>query len=218
MKVYVKLDENGFVEYYNSASFEDGVEATVPQTFFEEPSLYKLENGELKKDTSEENRFIEEQRMQEEVKQEKEKQAEIINEFVIEQVTKMIEADELSEDEKKRFLNVYPPFTPNTDYKVGEKVRYRGSVYEVIQAHTSQADWMPPDVPALFNLYLQETVTDPETGEEVEVIHDWKQPLGGHDAYKVGDKVKHKGKVWESVADNNAWQPGVYGWKEVEHA
>lgn len=159
-----------------------------------------------------------EQELQAEVESEKQKQTETINEFVIEQVTRMIEADELSEDEKKRFLNVFPPFTPRTDYRVGEKVRYQGQVYEVIQAHTSQADWRPPNVPALFKVYLQETVTDPDTGEETEVIHDFVQPTGGHDAYKKGDKVKHNGKVWESTADNNVWEPGVYGWTEIEQA
>ena len=43
----------------------------------------------------------------------------------------------------------------------------------------------------------------------------WKQPTGGHDAYKKGDKVTHNGKTWVSTADANVWEPGVYGWEEV---
>lgn len=35
-------------------------------------------------------------------------------------------------------------------YKVGDKCTYQGATYEVIQAHTSQAGWTPPIVPALF--------------------------------------------------------------------
>lgn len=43
----------------------------------------------------------------------------------------------------------------------------------------------------------------------------WKQPLGGHDAYAKGAKVTHKELRWESTADNNVWEPGVYGWVKI---
>jgi C-terminal processing protease CtpA/Prc len=32
---------------------------------------------------------------------------------------------------------------------------------------------------------------------------------------QIGDKVTHNGKVWESIVDNNSWEPGVYGWTEI---
>ena len=39
------------------------------------------------------------------------------------------------------------------------------------------------------------------------------------EVWKKGDKVTHKGKTWESLIDNNVWEPGVVGteslWKEV---
>lgn len=35
-------------------------------------------------------------------------------------------------------------------YKVGDKVKYRGRTYRVVQPHTSQSDWAPDKVPALF--------------------------------------------------------------------
>jgi len=31
----------------------------------------------------------------------------------------------------------------------------------------------------------------------------------------TGDKVRHNGKIWVSIADYNVWEPGVYGWEEV---
>jgi chitinase len=37
-------------------------------------------------------------------------------------------------------------------YAVNDTVSYSGSVYKCLQAHTSQADWMPPAVPALWQL------------------------------------------------------------------
>ena len=42
-----------------------------------------------------------------------------------------------------------------------------------------------------------------------------KQPTGAQDAYAKGAKVSHNGKHWVSTADNNVWEPGVYGWDEA---
>ena len=38
--------------------------------------------------------------------------------------------------------------------------------------------------------------------------------------YKKGSKVTHNGKKWESMVDNNVWEPGAFGvgdtiWKEI---
>ena len=46
------------------------------------------------------------------------------------------------------------------------------------------------------------------TGEE------WKPPTGAHDAYRQGAIVEHNGKLWESLAPANVWEPGVSGWRE----
>ncbi len=40
----------------------------------------------------------------------------------------------------------------------------------------------------------------------------WIQPTGAHDAYQMGDKVTHNAEVWVSTANDNVWEPGVYGW------
>src|SRR5690348_17897936 len=37
-------------------------------------------------------------------------------------------------------------------YAVNDTVTYGGSTYKCLQAHTSQADWTPPAVPALWQL------------------------------------------------------------------
>ena len=39
---------------------------------------------------------------------------------------------------------------PGEALAVDDLREYQGIVYRVIQAHTSQADWLPPDVPALY--------------------------------------------------------------------
>ena len=90
-------------------------------------------------------------------------------------------------------------------YAVGAQVIYDDALYTCVQAHTSQADWTPPATPALWKL-----------GRKPDEIPEWVQPTGAHDAYMLGDKVKHKGSVWVSTIDNNVWEPSVYGWEGVD--
>lgn len=54
------------------------------------------------------------------------------------------------------------------------------------------------------------------SGEPSTDIPEWVQPSGAHDVYSIGDKVTHNGKIYISTADNNVWEPGVYGWEIVE--
>ena len=66
---------------------------------------------------------------------------------------------------------------------------------------------------------LEGTETEPSEGEEevVEEYPEYVQPLGSHDAYKIGDKVTFNGKKYVSLIDGNNWTPLVYpqGWEEV---
>ena len=70
---------------------------------------------------------------------------------------------------------------------------------------------------------LEATETKPNEGtnepseEVVEEYPEYVQPLGGHDAYKKGDKCSENGKKYVSLIDGNNWSPSVYpqGWKEV---
>ena len=46
----------------------------------------------------------------------------------------------------------------------------------------------------------------------------WVQPTGAHDAYILGAKVTHNGRLWECTQVNggvNAYAPGVWGWTDV---
>jgi hypothetical protein len=75
-------------------------------------------------------------------------------------------------------------------------------LYRVVQAHTSQEDWKPKDVPALFT-----RVALPNQ------VLAWKQPVGSSDAYARGAVVTHKGQIWENTgSDANVWEPSVFGW------
>jgi len=63
----------------------------------------------------------------------------------------------------------------------------------------------------LVMYYEMEQMAEPEQPEYPE----WVQPLGGHDAYQIGDRVTYQGKVYESTVANNVWSPVTFGWKEV---
>ena len=92
----------------------------------------------------------------------------------------------------------------------GERYNYQGALYKVLTEHQKQAAWNPVDAPSLFAKVL---IPDPG------VIPEWEQP-GPENAYSKGDRVTHNGKTWESLVDNNVWEPGVVGteaqWKEVD--
>lgn len=104
-------------------------------------------------------------------------------------------------------IELFPAWAADTEYAQGIRVRYGGKLYRCEQAHTAQAGWEPPTVPALW--------TEVAKPGEIPV---WKQPTGAQDAYNKGDKVHYPDKtdpVWISTVDANTWQPGVFGW-EVE--
>jgi hypothetical protein len=114
--------------------------------------------------------------------------------------------DEMPDDEVALLTFVYPAWSgEGVALEAEQKVRYNGVLYRVVQAHTTQADWTPDATPALFARYREPTAA-PEP---------WVQPTGAQDAYKLGEQVTHNGSTWQSTADNNVWEPGVYGWVQV---
>ncbi|WP_164546680.1 carbohydrate-binding protein [Actinobaculum sp. 352] len=48
--------------------------------------------------------------------------------------------------------DTYPTWAVGTAYTTGTLVTYQGTVYRCVIAHTSQADWTPPAVPALWTI------------------------------------------------------------------
>jgi len=59
--------------------------------------------------------------------------------------------------------------------------------------------WQPP-------VNWREIATEPGTYPA------WVQPSGSTDAYPLGARVRHAGQNWESTAEANVWEPGVFGW------
>ncbi len=116
-------------------------------------------------------------------------------------------AESLPDEDALEAVELFPVWGAGVDYALSVRVRYADKLYRCEQAHTSQTGWEPPNVPALW--------TEVAKPGEIPV---WRQPTGAQDAYMKGDKVHYPdadGPVWESEADNNVWEPGVYGWKLV---
>ena len=110
----------------------------------------------------------------------------------------------LSDEDALDAIELYSKWKENIAYAIDERVRYEEKLYRCVQAHTSQAQWVPDQTPALW--------TEVSLPGEIPV---WKQPSGAQDAYMSGDKVHYPTKddpVYESIADNNVWAPDVYGW------
>lgn len=120
---------------------------------------------------------------------------------------KMIEKTSvnLTDSEAYDVAELFPMWKTDTEYAVGDRVQYESKLYKCLQSHTSQADWIPSTAVSLWVEVADPAIEYPE----------WVQPTGAHDAYMTGDKVSHNEKHWISEADNNIWEPGVYGWREV---
>ncbi|HHX11116.1 MAG TPA: sugar-binding protein, partial [Firmicutes bacterium] len=90
--------------------------------------------------------------------------------------------------------------------KEDEIFKYENKLYKVIQEHTSQEDWIPSELPALYLNMMPENV-----------IPEWVQPAMAEDAYSIGDKVIFEGEVYESIIGGNTWSPTDYpqGWKLI---
>lgn len=117
----------------------------------------------------------------------------------------LAETGVIDDETATEHTDLFSPWVEGIAYEVGNIRSYEGDLYRCVQAHTSQSDWTPDKVPALWT----------KIGDPTEEFPEWSQPVGAHDAYAKGDKVSFGGKHWESTVDNNVWQPGVYGWNEV---
>ena len=122
----------------------------------------------------------------------------------------MTATQSLTEAEAITATCLHPKWSGDSvQYTAGQRVQDDGILYTVLQNHTSQAGWTPTDAPSLFAKVL---IPDPS------VVPEWEQP-DSTNPYMKGDKVKHNGKTWVSLIDNNVWEPGVTGtaalWQEV---
>lgn len=115
------------------------------------------------------------------------------------QLRKIIEslAVNLDDTEALESKELFPSWTEEMEYVVDDRVRYEDKLYKCLQSHTSQSTWTPTNAPSLWAEVL---IPDPT------VIPEWVQP-DSTNPYMTGDKVTHNGFIWESLVDNNVWEP-----------
>lgn len=119
---------------------------------------------------------------------------------------------------------VKPQYGTTDMYHAGEYMVYTdGNTYECVsdtvyspdeyaQAWRVVGEASEPDGGEGGESGGEEDVQEPSTEE----YPAWVQPTGAHDAYAQGAKVSHNGKKWTSDVANNVWEPGVFGWTEVQ--
>lgn len=123
----------------------------------------------------------------------------------------------LTEEQALEIPSVFPAWEAGKAYVVGDVISYGTNdvgdpqLYKVVQAHTSQENWLPGQ--GTDSLYDAFGLTP--AGYPV-----WAQPSGAHDAYNTGDIVDYNGTLYKSLIDGNVWAPDAYpqGWENLGSA
>lgn len=107
--------------------------------------------------------------------------------------------------------SIYPTYAVGKAYKTKDVFSYGinsggdPQLYQVLQDHTSAAEWTPDTATSLYK-----AIGTTESGYPV-----WVQPLGATDAYNTGDIVSYNDVLYISTIDGNVWAPDAYpaGWE-----
>ena len=107
---------------------------------------------------------------------------------------------------------LFPAYSVGIQYKTKDVFSYGvnevgdSQLYQVLQDHTSAAEWTPDTATSLYK----------KIGVTEEGYPEWVQPLGATDAYNTGDIVSYKGVLYRSLINGNVWSPEAYpsGWEE----
>ena len=110
-----------------------------------------------------------------------------------------------TDEQALQAVAVYPAWREGTAYAEGQRVRHNGELYRVLTPHESQGAWTPDAAPSLFARVLV-----PEDGS----VPAWQQPESTN-GYAKGNRVTHGGSTWESLVDNNVWEPGAAGTESI---
>ena len=108
--------------------------------------------------------------------------------------------------------SLYPAYAVGKAYKTKDVFSYGVNsvgdpqLYQVLQDHTSSAEWTPDTAVSLYKAI----------GVTEDGYPEWVQPLGATDAYNKGDIVSYKGTLYRSTIDANVWNPEDYpaGWEK----
>lgn len=103
-------------------------------------------------------------------------------------------------------VQLFPMWAPDLSVKKDERYQYNGTLYRVVQDHTTMEGWTPDETPALWVVV------------SLEEWPEFVQPTGAHDAYNTGDKVTYNGAHYVCKTDGCVWSPDDYpaAWEKQE--
>ena len=112
--------------------------------------------------------------------------------------------DSIGDDAVAEVAALFPDWTPGVKVAPGDVLAWDGTLVEVIQAHTTQADWTPDKVQALFRIHRTPQMTE------------WVAGI----AVKAGERFGYGGATWEVVqahTTQKGWEPDKVPalWKKV---
>ena len=112
-------------------------------------------------------------------------------------VTERLKAEQLDDATIAEVSEIYDPWEPGLEVAEGDVLRWDGTLVEVLQDHTTQSDWEPPDVPALFRIYRTDDGSEPIA---------WQPGL----AVEVDEEVTYEGttyRVIQAHTTQTGWEP-----------
>lgn len=117
----------------------------------------------------------------------------------------------LTDEKALEIPMVYPVYVAGKKYEAEEMFSYGENnvgdpqLYRVVSEHTSQEDWTPDTLPALYT----------PIGLNDEGYPVWAKPTGSQDSYMIGDIVDYNGTLYKSLIDGNVYSPDEYpaGWE-----
>lgn len=116
----------------------------------------------------------------------------------------------IDDSEAMSVPDIFPTWQPDTKYEADEIIRWKNNLYRCLGSFTSSATY-PPETDITHYKAIK------EPGEDG--VFEWVQPTMAEDSYSFGDVVWHNGAKWQSTVPGthtNTWEPGVYGWTEVD--
>ena len=116
------------------------------------------------------------------------------------------QAPSLSDGQALELDAMYPEYDETAKYGKGDITRDAGLLYRAVN-NVNASPTHPADDGVNWRL-----MDEPDE----DGVFPWRQPYGKKDYYRKGAQVTHNGATWVSDVNKNVWEPGVYGWHQVE--
>lgn len=152
-----------------------------------------------------------------------------ITQQLAEEHPELVEKPTVQTGGEVREWETWHPLKESTHYRYGDLTRHGGKVWRDVLDPTGETlNVWEPGAPGIDERYWVEDEPETMESEETEETSTeqpaeqptapaYRQPSGGHDAYKQGDRVTYNGAIYESTINANVWSPKDYpqGWKKL---